>query len=300
MLAARGFNQNLAEILNLFFNTRLSAPDLDLLLGRSSVRLQLLGQKIVMGEGWHNPGWTFSAMVDTLSGHLLSRKDTPAETAGWAEMGIRIAVLFAIFGELIRQGIASHEKKVDVALVAGNFDGPMAAVYGRVMGLPIGNIVCCCNENGNLWDFICHGVLRSDSVARQTIVPEGDTVVPEGLERLIYAYGGSEEVGRYVETLRRGSTYYADDAFLRRLRQGLYVTVSSSQRILGTVPSVLATHRYLLEPGSALAYAGLQDYRARTGAMQTALIFTEKSPGLNLPALAQMLGIEQRELEAYL
>lgn len=299
-LGNRSFNQNLADTLNLFFNTRLTSYDLDLALGRSSVRLQQLGQKIVMGECWHNPCWRFTATVDEVTALLLTQKNSEAQTAGWAEMAIRIAVLFGIFGELIRHGIASDGKKVDVSLVSGNFDGPMAAWYARTMGLPIGNIVCCCNENGALWDFICHGVLRGDGIARETLVTDGDTVVPEGLERLIHAYGGPEEVTRYVETLRQGSTYYADDAFLRRLRQGIYVTVSSDQRIINTIPSALTTHGYLLGLSSALSYAGLLDYRARTGAMQTALILTEKSPRFDASRVSDVLGIDQQELEKYL
>ena len=299
-LRTRSFNQNLADTLNLFFNTRLTSYDLDLALGRTPVRLQQLGQKIVMGECWHNPRWRFSAMVEEVSALLHTQKDAALQTAGWAELAVRIAVLFGIFGELIRQGIASDGKTVDISLVSGNFDSPMAVWYARTMGLPIGNIVCCCNANAVLWDFICHGVLRGDGIARETLVPDGDTAVPEGLERLIHAYGGPVEVNRYVETLRRGSTYYADDAFLRRLRQGIYVTVSSDQRIINTVPSALTTHGYLLGLSSALPYAGLLDYRARTGAIQTALILTEKSPRFDASRVADALGIDHRELEKYL
>ena len=231
---------------------------------------------------------------------MLTDKDAEPELTGWAETGVRIAVLFGIFGELIREGLADSDRKIDISVLSGDFSGPMSAWYARTMGLPIGNIVCCCNENGALWDFICHGQLRTDGVAVKTAVPEGDIAVPEGLERLIALYGGPEETMRYVETLHRGGTYYAEDAFLSRLRQGIYVTVSSSKRIISTIPSVFSTHNYLLASASALTYAGLQDYRARTGEMRTALILTEKSPCCDKKAISQALGITEEALDQYL
>ncbi len=299
-LGTKSFNRNLADTLNLLFNTRLTGYDIDLALGRSCVRLQQLGQRIIMAECWHNTDWCFDRMVKDLACLVCADKTAEPVTAGWAGTGVRIAVFFGIFGELIREGLAGGDKKIDISVVTGDFSAPMAAWYGRFMGLPIGNIVCCCNENGNLWNFICHGQMRTDGVAVRTVVPEGDVLVPEGLERLIDVYGGPEEANRFVEILRRGGLYHVEDGFLRRLRRGIYVTVSSDKRILGTIPNAYATHRYLLSPASALAYAGLQDYRARTGEMRTALVMTGKSPRTAADTVASAMGVSAEELKELL
>lgn len=299
-LGKKHFNGNLADTLNLLFGSKLTSYDIDFTLGRHSVRLQQLGQKIIIGECWHNTDWQFSRLVADLTDLMLTDKNAEPVIDGWAETGIRIAVFFGIFGELIREGIAGMDRKIDIALISGDFSGVMSAWYARAMGLPIGNIVCCCNENNAMWDFICHGQLRTDGVARTTAVPEADVAIPEGLERLICLYGGPEETKRYVECLHRGATYYAEESFLHRLRQGIYVTVSSEKRILSTIVAAFSTHRYLLSPAGALPYAGLQDYRARTGEMRTALILTEKSPGTDRKQIADALGIEEAELRNYL
>lgn len=299
-LGEKNFNTCLAETLNLLFNTRLTAYDVDFTMGRYSVRLQQLGQRIVMAECWHNTDWCFSRMARDLTDLVRLDREADACPEGWAEIGVRIGVLFGIFGELIRAGIAGTDRKVDISVVSGDFSAPISVWYARQMGLPVGNIVCCCNENGNLWDFICHGQLRTDGVAVKTVIPEGDMVVPEGLERLISAYGGPEEVDRYVQAVRRGGIYYVEDGFLRRLRKGIYVTVSSQKRILATIPSAYATHKYLLSPSSALAYAGLQDYRARTGEMRSALVLAEKSPGIDSGTVAAALGVLPQELDSFL
>ena len=298
--AGIGFNARLAEILNLLFGSHLTGYDIDLAVGKRSVRLQQLGQRLFMAECWHNTQWQFSELLNGLSKLVSSDPEAEPELSGWLETGIRIAVLFGVVGELIREGLTSAEKPVDISVVSGNFSGPMAAWYARGMGLPIGNIVCCCNENGALWDFICHGQLRTDGIAVRTAVPEADILVPEGLERLIALYGGSLEAERYVECLRSGRTYYVDDGPLGRMRRGIYVTVSSQQRIFATVSASFSAHQYILSLSSALAYAGLQDYRARTGTSRLALIMTDNSPRTNLSLIADITGVEMQKLWNYL
>lgn len=299
-LADQSFNICVAHTLNQLFHTQLTGYDIDLSLGRLPVRLLHLNQRIVLAECWHNLQWQFSRMEDCLT-ELVRRdsRDTPCEGA-WEAVGIRMAVLFGIFGELLRCDEMILEKKIDISMVAGDFSGVMAAWYARSMGLPIGNIVCCCNANGNLWDFICHGQLRTDGIARTTLVPEGDVVVPVGLERLIHGTGGAEEANRFADCLHRGKTYYVEDRLLHHLRQGIYVTVSSDERILQTIPSAYATHGCLLAASSALAYAGLQDYRARTGESRKALVMTGKSPARDLETVAAVMDISPEKLKDYL
>ena len=299
-MAAKGFNQNLAETLNLLFGCGLNGYDMGLALGRRSVRLQQLGQKIIMGQVWHNTDWCFERMLQDVARIALPKQESAPDVRGWAAVGIRIAILFGIFGELIREGIAGEDRKIDLCMVSGDFNGPMACWYARNMGLPIGSIICCCNENAALWDFFCHGQLRTDGVASRTLVPAADVAVPDGLERLICMYGGHYEVEQYLEAVRTGSTYYVEDSFLQRMRQGIYVTVSSEKRIRQVIPSAYSTHGYLLTPTDALAYAGLQDYRSRTGEMPTALIMTENSPETALDTLSQILGVSEESLKQYL
>lgn len=299
-LAGKRFNVNLADTLNLLFGSHLTSYDIDLALGRHSVRLRQLGQKIIIGECWHNTDWHIQRLIHDLSVLVLGQTDVEPEQKGWIQIGIRISVLVAIFGELIREGLADTDNTVDIAQVSGDFSGPMAAWYARNMGLPIGNIICCCNENAVLWDFICHGVLRTDAVAVKTSVDEANVATPEYLEHLICLYGGPAEIEQYVQALHHGSNYYLEDGMLNRLRQGLYVTVSSEKRILNTIPSAFSTHHYILSAAGALAYAGLQDYRARSGSTKTSLIMTEKSPSFDAEIIGSVLGISDDSVTQFI
>lgn len=299
-LREKSFNQCVAEILNTLFNTHLSGYDIDFAIGRYAVRLKMLGKRVILAECWHNLESDFIRIVNNLTNLLLSEEDIDSPGGDWAEIGIRIAVLFGIFGELMRQEILVGEGTVDVSVVSGDFSAPISAWYARRWGLPIGNILCCCNENGNLWDFICHGQLKTGDAAVTTVTPKADVVVPTSLERLIYSCAGPDEVEKYQTAVRAGRTYYLDDALLHRLRQGLYVTVTSEQRILSTIPNVYSTHARILSPYSALTFAGLQDYRARTGENRMTLVLEEQSPALYTETVSRAMGVAAEILNQHL
>lgn len=292
-LAEKSFNQCVAEILNLLFNTKLTSWDIDFCIGRYPVRLETLRHRIIIAETWHNPEWNYERLVKNLVDHLCNDYAVPTD---WAKIAVRIAVLFGIFGELKRAGIPA----ADVAAVSGDFSAPISVWYARQWGLPVGNIVCCCNENKSLWDLICHGQLRTDVLSIPTAIPDADAALPDDLERLIYECGGISEVQHYQEACRRGRMYCPNDMMLRKLRNGLYVSVVSSQRIQTTIPSVYRTHNYLLSPYPALAYAGLLDYRAKTGETRHAVVLAERSPVYDGAMVAGAIGISVEELNKYL
>ncbi len=285
-------NQTAAEILNLLFQTQLSKWDVDFAAGRYPVRTADISRKTAVVELWHNLDWDYPRTARNLAAQLRGSQDTEAACGQWVEIVVRIALLFGAVGETLHR---TGEERADIALASGDFSGVMAAWYARQWGLPIGNIVCCCNENNNLWELVYHGILRTDSVAVPTCTPSCDQVVAPHLERLIYACGGREETDRFIGCCREGRSYYPPEEVLCRMRQGLHVSVISQKRLLSTIPNAYATHGYVFGPYSALAYAGLMDYRAKTGESGLALIVSEQGALCQdgLVASAMGMGVQQ-------
>ena len=288
-LAEKPFGQRVADVLNILFNTKLTSWDVDFAIGRYPVRLFGLRQRIFCAETWHNPQWSYEQLVKNLIS-LISNEDlTPGN---WSMIAVRIAILFGIYGELQKKGI----EEMDVSVVSGDFSAPISAWYARAWGLPIRNIICCCNENNGLWDLICHGQLRTDGVSIPTVLPQADVVVPENLERFILEAGGSREVVRYLDLCRKGNTYFPPDNVLRAMRKDLYVSVVSSSRLVSVIPGVYRTNQYLMSLSGCLAYAGLLDYRAKTGQTRSAIVLSETCPAQNSSLLAQMLNIPESQI----
>ena len=290
-LSAMPFGQRVAEILNRLFQMRLTCWDVDVCIGRNPVNIESLGHRTLVAELGHNPGQSYDYLARELAEQLLNESSCQS---GWLSIALRIAMLFGIYGQL------GSDETTDISVISGDFTAPISAYYARAWGLPIGNIVCCCNENSGLWELLRHGQLRTDTASVPTILPEADVAVPENLERLVYEAGGTDEVERYLASCRRGGTYAPSETVLAKMNRGLSVSVVSSSRISQTISSVYRTHRYVLSPGSALSYAGLMDYRAKAGQARNALILAEKSPALDAERTAAALNISRQELNELL
>ena len=295
-LAEKPFNQRLAEILNLLFRGKLTGWDIDFCVGRYPVRLKAMGHRIVIGESWHNPGWTYDWMASRIAGHLRGLPE-PDEIAGdWPLIAVRIAVVFGIFAELLKTEQIMAGEKVDVAVASGDLSGAMAVYYARMWGLPIGTIVICTNENAYLWDLIHRGELKTASVAVKTATPMCDRVLPRDLERLICAVGGPQEVSRYLQICASGRVYHPAENLLAHMKSGIHVSVVSGKRMTSAIPN-LYRGGYIAGPYTALCHSGLQDYRARTGESRPALVLSERSPVCDEAVVAAAMGITTSELK---
>lgn len=274
--AMKNPNQAIAEILNLFFDTELTRWDIDFTAGRYPVRLTSIVRRIAIGEMWHNCDWEFSRTVRDLAALVRGSRDASLPVGTWFEIALRIGVLFGVFGELMRDGIAAMDKKVDIALPSGDGSSLMAAWYARNFGLPIGDIIICCNENNNLWNLIRQGELRFGIPVKHTCTPDCDKAYPDSLEYLIHACGGSGETLKFAVCREEGRAYFPEPFTHEILQKGIYVSVVGQHRVESTIPTIYKNHGYVFGPYSALCYAGLTDYRSHTGSSGFALIPSER------------------------
>lgn len=295
-LKDKSFGQNVADILNLLFNARLDGLDVEFCIGRYPTKLVAMSHRIVFAELWHNPDMDFARLVRNLSGRIRGLEDSVEKPSNWAWIAVRIAVLFGIFGELQRVNLTDLDRGMDVAVATGDFTAPMAVWYAREMGLPIGNIVCGCNDNGGIWDLLHHGELRTDGKPVATGTPEGDMSVPPDLERLIFATLGISEVEKFLKACADGKNYVPPQSLFEDLRRGMYSGVVSTGRMESIIRSVYNTSTYIMDPYGALAYCGLQDYRNRYSENRPALVLCERGPIHFADIVSKSLGITTEDL----
>ena len=294
-LRGRSFGEILAEILGCFFPAGVEARDVNFCVGREPLVIRPMDYRVLVAEPWHNPGWSLSRAVETLSGRLTGRPASQSPPTEWVEIAVRIGVLFALFGMLMGQGLADWDDPVDLAVAAGDFVTPMAGWYARKMGLPIGRIVCGCNANDALWELLNRGEVKTGGTALETNTPKGDILCPPCLERLIHDCYGPGEARRFSDILSMGGAYClpGEDA---RLGESLYSAVIGDRRVERLLDSVSRRGAGILSPYGALAYGGLLDYRAGTGCVRTAVIFTEESPIRCKETVCRAMGITETEL----
>lgn len=299
-LIQNSFGQNIADMLNLLFGTKITEWDVDVAIGRRGFTTKAAGHRILMGQLWHDADGGFSWAIRSLAKLVVPERKEGTALFNWLDLGIRLAVVLAVFGELMADGTISRDKGVDVAVTTGSFAMPMALWYARQMGLPIKTLICGCNENGIVWDLLHRGEANTGMLAVKTSTPEADFAIPPNFERLIHATLGQEEALHYWWSCTEGRTYSLTEGDMDVLSKGVFAAVVSMDRVATIIPSVYRTNRYVLDPYGALAYGALSDYRARTGSAGQALVFTEKGPLCEAVSVAKCLNISQQELKRIL
>lgn len=287
-----------AVILNRFFGTKLTGAQVESALGAALFGATPMSHRIVFLELWHRDGRRWDDCLGSLA--WLIAQDPGAEAGTWLRAAAKIAILFAAVSQLRGQGRIGPEEKADLFVMSGDMIGLFAGWYAGQMGLPMGNVVCCCSENSGIWDLICRGQMKLDARKIETAIPECDKNAAPGLEMLLYASLGAEEADRFVRQTGQGGTYFLGPEQHRHFRKGLDACVVSSRRLGNVVCNLYRTNGYVLCPYSALIYSGLMDYRSTKRRRSTALILSTKSP-LDLSAqLAAVLGTEEEALRGHI
>lgn len=287
-----------AKVLGDFFKTDLGKLDVEFAIGRRFFGVTEISHRIFIGELWRNSDWSFEALCRRLT-QRISLEVGVAEPGAWMRIACRIALLFAIVGELYCRKSLSWFEEADVAVLTADFEGPFAAYIARKMGLPMGTIICCCNENGGVWDLINRGQMKLNAKVHQTGTPKCDRAVPAGLELLIRDRLEWDDVEEFLDLQKKGGTYYLSAEEHRHFREGFYASVVGESRVKLAIPNLYRTNGYILCPYSALVYTGLMDYRSKPGPRRAALMLTDFDPRESKDTVIRALAISDQELDEW-
>ena len=183
-----------ASILNDFFKKDLGKLDVEFALGKRFFGITDISHRIFIGELWRCSDWSFEGVCRRLARRVSSDLGA-VEPGAWTRIACRIAMLFAFFGELYKRKLLPWFEEADVAVMTADFEGPFAAHAARKMGLPVGEVICCCNDNGGVWELLNQGQMKLGARVRPTMTPDCDRAVPGALELLIHDRMVSERRG---------------------------------------------------------------------------------------------------------
>lgn len=288
------FSETVSEVVNLLFGTKLNKWAIEFAIGRQPVRFKRAESKIWIAELWNNPAWKFDRLATGVEKAILQSDQVNREPTEWMKIAARIAVLCGICGHFLRENVLNIGETFNVSVPAGDFSAPIAVKYACSWGLPIGEIICSTNSNDAVWNLLSKGELRASSVAAQTHTNGCDIAVPLGLERLIYSLFGREEANRFSECCRTGVTYRLDDH--SDLSDGFFVSVVGEKRMEAVLLNLYNTFRYFADPHTALAYAGIMDYRSKVGENRLTVVLSEIGPIHSAQYLSNLLAISKEEL----
>ncbi len=102
----------------------------------------------------------------------------------WARLVAQVVYYFAAWF----QATAKNDEQVDFAVPSGNFGNICAGHVARMMGLPIGRLVCATNENDVLDEFFRTGTYRPRAAQQthETSSPSMDISKASNFERFVF------------------------------------------------------------------------------------------------------------------
>ena len=192
----------------------------------------------------------------------------------------QVAYYFKAYCDLVLRGEIRLGDRVNFVVPTGNFGDILAGEFARRMGLPVEKLVCASNANNVLTDFIHTGVYDRRRAFYKTNSPSMDILVSSNLERYLFlaSRGDSELVARLMSALREQGIYTVPERLLDVIREHFSAGYADDRRALEAIGRVWQNERYLMDTHTAVAWAVMEDFKAKEGNGRINIVLSTASP----------------------
>ena len=191
----------------------------------------------------------------------------------------QIMYYFRSYRDLLDAGKISLGDPVNFSVPTGNFGDILAGYLAKLLGLPVGKLICASNANNVLTDFIRTGTYNRLRPLLKTTSPSMDILVSSNLERLLYLLSGDTAlVADLMAKLNTEGAYTVPDALLQKIQReftAYYCDDKRAEEVMGRVYKELG---YLCDPHTASGWAAAEDYIAETGDRTAMVVLSTASP----------------------
>uniref|UniRef100_A0A2K6KU27 Threonine synthase like 1 n=1 Tax=Rhinopithecus bieti TaxID=61621 RepID=A0A2K6KU27_RHIBE len=194
----------------------------------------------------------FTGFLTVEYGTILSS----ANSINWGRLLPQVVYHASAYLDLVSQGFISFGSPVDVCIPTGNFGNILAAVYAKMMGIPIRKFICASNQNRVLTDFIKtgHYDLRERKLA-QTFSPSIDILKSSNLERHLHLMANKDGqlMTELFNQLESQHHFQIEKVLVEKLQQDFVADWCSEGECLAAINSTYNTSGYILDPHTAVA-----------------------------------------------
>ena len=191
----------------------------------------------------------------------------------------QVTYYFIAYSELVKRGKIAAGDPVDYCVPTGNFGDILAGYFAKLMGLPVGKLICASNSNNVLSDFLNSGVYDARRPFYRTTSPSMDILVSSNLERLLYlAYGGdTEAVAECMKALNETGCYKVSDEAFEYIKKSFAAGFADEEDVEKTIAKVWKENAYLIDPHTAVAVKAAEDHR-KNGSERPVVVLSTASP----------------------
>ncbi len=213
----------------------------------------------------------------------LAQKDVMLSSANSINFGRlvpQVVYYFNAYCELLKNDKIKSGEAINVVVPTGNFGNILAAYYAKMMGLPIGKLICASNENNVLTDFINTGVYNKKRAFHLTTSPSMDILISSNLERFLYEISGKDDqlIARLMKQLNEEGVYEISDDMKKQVSEHFFGGFCDDKATKETIRDTFEIYGYLIDTHTAVAKNVYDQYRAQTGDETVTVIASTASP----------------------
>ena len=203
-----------------------------------------------------------------------------ANSINWGRLVPQIVYYVSSYVSLAESGEIAYGDLLNVVVPTGNFGNILAAYYAKMMGVPLGKLICASNINKVLTDFIRTGVYNRNRQFYPTTSPSMDILISSNLERLLYLLTGEDDaqIREWFTALAEKGTYEVTDAVKAKLTERFYGGFCDDAETKATIAELYQKYGYTCDTHTAVAVKVYEDYRKETGDTTKTLIASTASP----------------------
>ena len=234
----------------------------------------------------------FSACQD---GKLLEGKGfclSSANSINIGRLAPQVTYYFKAYKDLLDAGKIKMGDEVNFSVPTGNFGDILAGYLAKLLGLPVGKLICASNANNVLTDFIRTGTYDRRRPLHKTQSPSMDILVSSNLERLLYLMSGNDTdlVAELMGKLNRDGVYTVPAALLETIQKDFWAGWCDDAMAAKTIAKVWKENGYLCDTHTAAGWVVAEDYVNQTGDQRPMVVLSTASPYKFPAAVLEAIG----------
>lgn len=203
-----------------------------------------------------------------------------ANSINWGRLAPQIVYYFSAYAELIKKNSLRNGQQVNFAVPTGNFGNILAGYYAKLMGLPVGRLICASNSNNVLTDFLQTGIYDRRRTFYKTLSPSMDILISSNLERLLFhiTNKNAQQVAEWMKELADNGVYNIGDDHLTAVKSLFWADWVDDRDTTRMIGEIYNKYGYLADPHTAVAWKVADEYRNQTLDDTPLVILSTASP----------------------
>ena len=224
-------------------------------------------------------------------------KDLPYDLSSANSINIgrlapQVMYYFKAYRDLLDAGTIELGDTVNFSVPTGNFGDILAGYLAKLLGLPVGMLICASNANNVLTDFIRTGTYDKRRPLLKTSSPSMDILVSSNLERLLYLMSGCDTglVAELMQKLNSDGIYTVPENLKTAISGEFWAGCCDDAKAAETIRKVWTGQHYLCDPHTAAGWAVAEEYVAATGDQRPMVVLSTASPYKFPAAVLEAIG----------